>query len=167
MANIKTTQKEWEQAREYFACGLSLSKIVEKTGISKSMISKKSIDEKWAKRTEKGQLVADAVRVEEAKRNLTRTALSVHIELVTETVDRLVWLSGAQMENAVQSMEAPCFSQQDFKSRAETLSKVKEFLVGKSPDTAIQINNSTAAGVPAAIDMPALIAAREKIIGEF
>jgi hypothetical protein len=49
MANIKTTQQEWDKAREYFEAGLSLTKIVEKTGISKSQISKKSNAEGWEK----------------------------------------------------------------------------------------------------------------------
>ena len=38
MANIKTTDKEWERAREYFEAGLSLSEIVKKTGISKTRL---------------------------------------------------------------------------------------------------------------------------------
>lgn len=49
MANIKTTQSEWELCREYYEAGLSLSKIVEKTGISKTQISKRSNAEGWAK----------------------------------------------------------------------------------------------------------------------
>jgi hypothetical protein len=41
MANIKTTPDEWEKCREYYEAGLSLSKIVAKTGISKTQTLKR------------------------------------------------------------------------------------------------------------------------------
>jgi hypothetical protein len=86
MANIKTTQEEWELCREYFEAGVSLSKITAKTGISKTQISKRSNAENWAKGThEKEQLIADAVRVVVAKGTLTEQALAVHNELVNES----------------------------------------------------------------------------------
>ena len=71
MANIKTTQAEWEKCREYYEAGLTLSKIVEKTGISKTQISKRSNAESWPKGTEKERLIADAVRVNVSKGTLT------------------------------------------------------------------------------------------------
>jgi hypothetical protein len=51
MANIKTTPEQWAKAREYFEAGLSLSAIVDKTGISKTQLSKRSGLEGWAKGT--------------------------------------------------------------------------------------------------------------------
>lgn len=141
MANIKTTQEEWARVREYFEAGLSLSKIVGKTGISKTQISKRSNSEGWAKGTEKEQLIADAVRVEGAKGTLTEQALDVHNEIVSETVSRLEILNGYGMTNVAEAMKLRCTTQLDHVQRSNTILKTKETLVGKTPDTAFQINN--------------------------
>lgn len=139
MANIKTTVKEWAKAKEYFEAGLSLSKIVEKTGISKTQISKRSNSQGWAKGTEKEQLVQDAVRVRMAKGTLTEQALAVHNEIVDEKANRLEWLNKVALLNVRQAMESECQSQNDFRSRADTISKAKDVVDGKV-GTAIQIN---------------------------
>jgi hypothetical protein len=39
-------------------------------------------------------------------------------------------------------MMAGCENQQDFKSRADTILKGKEAVIGKTPDVAVQVNNS-------------------------
>ena len=142
MANVKTTPREWERCREYYEAGLSLSQIVEKTGISKTQISKRSNREKWSKGTEKEQLLTDAVRVGAGKGTLTEQALSVHNELVDERVKRLDWLRSAAMKNVSEAMKAPCDNQQDFRARAETINKAVDTVDPKTtPTTAIQINN--------------------------
>ena len=41
--------------------------------------------------------------------------------------------------------------QVDFRSRADTILKAKETLVGKTPETAIQINNQQNGGLPGKI----------------
>jgi len=140
MANIKTTQEEWAKCREYYEAGLSLSHIVGKTGISKTQISKRSNIEGWSKGTEKEQLILDAVRVKAAKGTLTEQALSVHDELVDERVQRMEWLNKAALKNVHEAMNHPCENQNDYRARADTISKAKDVVVGKAPDTAIQIN---------------------------
>lgn len=47
MANIKTTPKQWEDAREYFEAGLLLREVSEKTGISIPSLSKRAKSENW------------------------------------------------------------------------------------------------------------------------
>lgn len=142
MANVKTTQDEWGKCREYYEAGLSLSKIVTKTGISKTQISKRSNLEGWSKGTEKEQLIADAVRVQVAKGTLTEQALIVHDEIVDETVNRMEWLNVAALKNVEQAMNLDCLTQQEHRHRAETIIKAKETIFGKTPETAIQINNN-------------------------
>ena len=39
-------------------------------------------------------------------------------------------------------MNAECTNQNDYRARADTISKAKEVVIGKDPATAIQINNS-------------------------
>lgn len=142
MANIKTTQKEWDKAREYFEAGLPLSAIVEKTGISKSAISKKSNAEGWSKETQKKQLIADAVRVASAKETLNETALEVHNEIVSDRTRAIMFFGDAAIKNVQEAMLLRCDNQNDFKARADTIIKGKEAVLGKTPDTAIQINNT-------------------------
>jgi hypothetical protein len=144
MANIKTTPEQWAKAREYFEAGLSLSAIVDKTGISKTQLSKRSGLEGWAKGTEKEQLIVDAVRVGLAKGTLTEQALSVHNEIVDERVKRMEWLNKAALKNVQEAMSHPCENQNDYRARADTISKAKEVVAGKSPDTAIQVNTPPA-----------------------
>jgi hypothetical protein len=142
MANVKYSAQDWSRAREYFEAGLSLSDITEKTGISKPQISKRSSQEKWSKETEKKQLIVDAVRLAVAKETLNETELSVHEELVDERTRYVIFFNNAAIQNVKEAMTAPCDSQMDFKSRAETINKGREVVLGKTPDTAIQINNN-------------------------
>ena len=144
MANIKTTPDQWGRAREYYEAGLSLSKIVEKTGISKTQISKRSNADGWEKGSEKEQLIQAAVRVVEAKGTLTEQAISVHNELVDERTKHIQFFTHAAVTNVRQAMDEPCKGQAGYRMRAETILKGRETVLGKTPDTAIQINNTPA-----------------------
>jgi hypothetical protein len=143
MANIKTTPEQWLVAREYYEAGLSLAKIVAKTGISKTQISKRSNLESWEKGSEKERLIQDAVRVSVAKGTLTEQALSIHNEIVDERTKHIQFFNSAAVKNvesAVGKINEET-SQLEHKLLAETILKGKEVVLGKNPDTAIQINN--------------------------
>ena len=142
MANVKTTLEEWKLAREYFEAGLSLAKIVAKTGISKTQISKRSNAEGWAKGTEKERLIADAVRIEVAKGTLTEQARSVHNELVDEQSRYIKFFNQAAIQNVSSAMKFGCDSQADFKARAETIAKGREVIFGKTPENQLNIQNN-------------------------
>lgn len=71
---------------------------------------------------------------------------SVHVANAIETaVDErtkhIQFFTNAAIQNVQEALKAPCEGQQDFKARAETIIKGKETVLGKQPDTAIQINN--------------------------
>ncbi|MDA8416588.1 MAG: hypothetical protein M0Z78_05910, partial [Betaproteobacteria bacterium] len=51
------------------------------------------------------------------------------------------WLNIQALRNVKESMAHPCENQSDYRARADTISKAKDVVIGKSPDTAIQINN--------------------------
>lgn len=78
-----------------------------------------------------------------------RRALQAHdgriVDAVEKTVDtivsRLEWLNEQALRNVKEAMDAECENQSDFRSRALTINAAKETLVGKTPETAIQINN--------------------------
>lgn len=170
MANIKTTTEEWEKCQEYYEAGLSLSKIVEKTGISKTQISKRSNAEGWAKGTEKEQLIADAVRVQVAKGTLTEQALAVHNEVVSEAANRMEWLNKAALKNVQEAMKAQCDNQNDYRARADTILKGREAVFGKAPDTIINNTNAQQVQVDLTrlsdLELASYIALQSKIEGK-
>ena len=143
MANIKTTPVQWEKAREYFEAGLLLREISDKTKIDLKNISKRARAEGWVKANEKRTLIQAAVRVAEAKANLGDAARAVHEEIVESLVGRLERLNRHAITNVEEAMRMKPENQSDFRSRAMTINAAKETLVGKTPDTAIQINNAT------------------------
>jgi hypothetical protein len=147
MANIKTTPAQWEKAREYFEAGLLLREISEKTKIAIPNISKRAKADGWSKANEKQTLIQAAVRVAEAKANLGDTALAVHDEIVDSIVSRLERLNRHAITNVEEAMKLRCENQTDHKARADTILKSKETLVGKSPETAIQINNANSSPI--------------------
>ena len=77
-----------------------------------------------------------------------RQALAAHDERIVNAVEQVVdervkreeWLNIQALRNVKESMAHPCESQSDYRARADTISKAKEVVIGKSPDTAIQIN---------------------------
>lgn len=140
MANIKTTQEQWEKAKEYKLAGLSLSEIASKTGISKSSLGEKLKGIKPDDET--GRLIVDAARVEVAKRTIPKRTLDVVNELVDERTKHIMFFNHVAIKNVSEAMELGCESQMDFRQRAETINKGRECVLGKVPDTAIQINNN-------------------------
>jgi hypothetical protein len=142
MANIKTTEKEWERAREYFEAGVKPSEIYRKMGISESRLSKKIKSDRWSKESQKKALIQAAVSVEVAKSSLSKVALQIHDEIVDEKAHYLKFFNNAAMVNVEEAMAHGCDSQQDYRHRAETIQKGRDGVMGKSPDTAIQINTN-------------------------
>lgn len=64
--------EQWERAKILFELETPLSEIEEKTGISKSQISKKSNKEKWGKETKRKQIKSDIVGFEKKKETLEK-----------------------------------------------------------------------------------------------
>lgn len=65
---------------------------------------------------------------------------AIHSE-VEERTKHILFFNSAAVRNVREAMELPCSSQFEIKARAETILKGKEVVLGKTPDTAIQINN--------------------------
>lgn len=60
--------------------------------------------------------------------------------VVDERVKHIQFFTDAAVRNVQESMQARCENQTDYKSRAETINKGRETVLGKSPE--IQINNN-------------------------
>ena len=149
----KFTEADWDIARTMFECGKSLGEIQNRTGIDKGQISRTAKANEWEKGKNQ-QLISDAARVEIEKSKLSQQSLIIFDNIVNDRVIAEKFFSNAAVKNVSESLKVPCQSQQDFKFRAETINKGRETVLGKSPDTAIQINNS--APKPTKIELTAL-----------
>jgi len=118
---------------------LSQQAIADKHGVSKGAVNKlcKGIDQDGAPIVTAGIQYRQAL---EAHDDRIVTAIE---SAVDERVKRQEWLNIQALQNVKESMAHPCEGQQDFQRRADTILKAKDTVIGKQPDTAIQINNST------------------------
>ena len=123
---------------------MSQQAIAEKHGVSKGVVNKacKGIAQDVAPIVTAGIQYQQALHAHDDR---IVTAVESHIDLV---VSRLEYLNRQAMQNVQEAMDAGCENQSDFRSRALTINAAKETLVGKTPDTAIQINNQNNAGFP-------------------
>lgn len=64
-------------------------------------------------------------------------------EVVDSKMRHIEFFNRAAIKNVSEAMEQPCESQQDYRHRAETINKARETVLGKTPDTAVQINNGS------------------------
>lgn len=64
------------------------------------------------------------------------------VTMVDEATKHIQFFTSAAVRNVQEAMDTPCEGQNDFKARADTILKGKETVLGKSPDTAIQVNNN-------------------------
>lgn len=60
---------------------------------------------------------------------------------VEERTKHILFFNSVAIRNVREAMELPCHTQFEHKARAETILKGRETVLGKTPDTAIQINN--------------------------
>ena len=116
---------------------MSQQNIAEKHGVSKGVVNNvcKGIAQDVASIVTAGIQYQQALHAHDDR---IVTAVESHVDMV---VSRLEWLNEQAMRNVKQAMDADCENQSDFRSRALTINAAKETLVGKTPETAIQINN--------------------------
>ena len=67
---------------------------------------------------------------------------------VDERTKHVLFFNSAAIRNVKEAMDEPCNNQHEFKARAETIAKGRETVLGKTPDTAIQINNENSSKHP-------------------
>lgn len=150
------SDNQWEVVRAFYEQGLSLAEIVKRPEVEitdRSSISKKAKECGWskgknstllAKEIEAKQKVAE---VAAEKSTLNSTELAVHQTLVDERTRHLAYFNDASYkvtQKALQILdERGDISPADVRHVSEVVAKQREGVLGKAPDTAIQINNST------------------------
>ena len=144
MSNIKTSNLEWSVAKEYFEAGLSLSKIEKKTGISRSALSKKSHSDGWSKETGKDVLIQQDIQLKLAKETLNETALMVHDELVNERTTHIQFFNNGTIKNLSIMLNKidETTTINEHRIAQSALNDGRDNVLGKTPETAIQINNT-------------------------
>jgi hypothetical protein len=61
-------------------------------------------------------------------------------DVVNDRTKHIIFFNKVAVQNVREAMKAKCENQQDYKSRADTILKGKETVLGKSPETAVQVN---------------------------
>lgn len=153
----RLSAEQWTMARaDYEIRGLSVTEVAKKYGCAKSAVSMRAKSEGWqAGKTE--QAVTDKVnaimqlaRVEqETELKLNATERAVFDTVVMDDVafraqnDADLEAVCRHMMTLLPGLDKPA----DVKAAAETLRIARESRLGKTPDTAIQINNSAPARI--------------------
>ena len=148
------SDQEWETVRAFYERGFSLAEIVARPEVNitdRSSISKRAKQLGWVK-GEKSTLVDDEVeskqklaQVVEKKSTLNSTELEVHNTVVTERIHDSIYFRNATIlvtNRVIEKVRTEDLSMAELNMAQNTIGKGKETVCGKSPDTAIQINNA-------------------------
>ena len=148
------SDQEWETVRAFYERGFSLAEIVARPEVNitdRSSISKRAKQLGWVK-GEKSTLVDDEVeskqklaQVVEKKSTLNSTELEVHNTVVTERIQDSIYFRNATIlvtNRVIEKVRTEDLSMAELNMAQNTIGKGKETVCGKSPDTAIQINNA-------------------------
>ena len=153
----RLTPELWAMARADFEIrGLSVTELAKKYGCAKSSVSERAKAEGWKPNkteqaaTEKANAIIKLAQTElETEQKLTPTERAVFDAVVMDDVAFRAQ-NDADMETICKhimallpGMDKPA----DVKAAAETLRIARESRLGKTPDTAIQINNSAPARI--------------------
>lgn len=135
----RLTEEDREKMLADFHAGKSQREIARKYEVSQATVNKlckgiepKNVDKVNALTRIKTELAEQSVHEVNA----------VNTE-VDERMKHILFFNNAAVRNVKAAMDLECSTQFEIKARAETILKGKEVVLGKQPETAIQINNET------------------------
>lgn len=134
---VKSIVAEWRTG-EYSQQGLA-----DKHKVSKGIVNKlcKGVEQDTASIVTAGAEYRLALAAHD-DRNVT----AVH-EAVEERTKHIQFFTSVAIKNVQEAMAERCENQNDYRARADTILKGRETVIGKTPETAIQINNNQTATV--------------------
>ena len=147
----KLTPKQWELAKQdYEVHGLSYSELVEKYGMSKGSISKRAKDECWQQGKnehliqKKVSVIKELQKTEQQIEQLEPVVQKsieqeVSIRLARENLFIDSALRNQKKANEMLEMAAEL---SEINQHSQITARNKETVLGKQPDTAIQVNNN-------------------------
>ena len=136
MARLNDDQREKILAQ--FHAGASQNELAKRFEVSPATINKlcKGIEPKNVDK------VNTLTRIKTELAEQTEHEVNAVQKEVDERMKHILFFNSAAIRNVQEAMNEPCASQQDFRARAETIVKGRETVLGKSPETAVQINNA-------------------------
>lgn len=147
---------QWTEARLLFESGVSLGKIIARENIkikSKGAISKRATAEGWKVNGRKAFISQEVLTkqalsdIAEKKETLSPLERSVHDSLVAEKLKNKIFFDNAHIQIAEVTVakvkaEGEAASFQDLNAAANTITKAREGVLGKAPDTLINNMNA-------------------------
>lgn len=114
--------------------------LAEKYGVSNGFVAKhtKGIEQDTA------SLVSKGIEYRQGLAALGEHDMSSVSRAVDERTKHIDFFTSVAIKNVQEAMRGGCENQNDFRARADTILKGRETVLGKTPDTAIQINNTNA-----------------------
>jgi hypothetical protein len=147
----KLTPKQWELAKQdYEIHGLSYSELVEKYGMSKGSISKRAKDENW-QQGKNEHLIQKKVSVikelQETEQQIERLEPVVQKSIEHEVSirlarEKLFTDSALRNQKKANEMLEMAAELSEINQHSQITARNKETVLGKQPDTAIQVNNN-------------------------
>lgn len=152
----KLTNDQWELARaDYEIHGLSYAKLVEKYGISKGSISNRAKKEGW-QQGKVEQIVQEKVSVlkdlNEVEQKVEKLAPLEQKSIEQEVAERLarekIFINSAMRnQRKADGMLGSAIELSDINTHSQITARNKETVLGKQPQTAVQINNNTGSAI--------------------
>lgn len=135
---------DWRMGR------MSMSQIAGKYEVSKSTVGKicKDIAQDGASTVDDGIKYRQALQAHDGR---MADAIEREVDTITKWID---WLHRGMIQNAQEAMSARCDNQDDFLKRTNTLSKTKDGIVGKSPETQVNVQSNVITRIERVIVRP-------------
>jgi len=130
-----------ESALADYASGLSLRECEKMNNVNYKKIERE-VKKRGIEKGELSQIITEKIRVDSQVSRLCDSQRNKVNKEVEKRLKHIEFFSSAAVKNVRAAMSADCENQNDFRSRAETIVKGKEAVLGKDPGVAVQINNS-------------------------
>lgn len=148
----RLTEQQWELARaDYEVRGVSIRQIAKEYDVAPSTISRRANKDGWVegKTQHLVERKVNAVRELQDTQQQMQHLNATQIAVIDNEVERRLRLEKRFTESALRNQELAdqmlnsCVEMKELKSHADLTAKNKETILGKQPDTAIQINNNS------------------------
>lgn len=138
-------EAKMEEALSHVKSGKSFRQAYLLTGVNYKKIEREAA-KRGIKKGDLSQIIAEKTMVETKFVSLCDSDKTIVNDIVDERIKHIQFFNHAAIKNVQESMALRCESQQEFKFRSETIAKGREVVLGKAPDTALQINQNIDTG---------------------
>jgi len=142
------TDNQWQTVRAFYERGLTAGEIVLRKEVAitdRGSINRRAKKENWIAGI-KAALIDNDIKALENKASQNASEVIVHETLVNERTKHITFFNTAGLiiaKAAVNRVQAePNMVMQDLRHASEVVAKQRDSVLGKVPDTAIQINNN-------------------------